>query len=141
MKTSTVILPGIKFIGWVDSRLLQKRVDLAALCSMPVAVMTTIHEIIFCDEPECECTTEKEGGAYKETTTLKFLSDAAIPESKYLSFVVTDVNGKSFLIGSREHPLPTVERSRRAGIPAGDSAGWSYEIKHTAIKSLIPCII
>lgn len=62
MKTSTQILPGIKALGWLDCRALPKRVDLSAICGMPVAILTDIHPIPFFDEPTCECKTKKDGG-------------------------------------------------------------------------------
>ena len=112
MKTSTQILPGIKAVGWVDCRHLPKRVDLSAICGMQVVILTDIHPIQFFDEPTCECKTKKDGAGYR-----------------------------SFLIGSLEAPRPAVECEQRSGVPSGDAAGYSYEIKHVAIKSMVPCVI
>ena len=141
MNTSTQILPGIMAIGWVDCRHLPKRVDLSAICRVPVAILTDIHPIPFFDEPTCECQTKKDGGGYEDTATLKFLTGTELPRSATLGFVVTDVNGNSYLLGSLESPRPVVECEHRTGLPSGDSAGFSYEVKHVAIKSMVPCII
>lgn len=141
MNTSIQILPGIKNIGWLDCRALPKRVDLSAICGMPVAILTDIHPIPFFDEPTCECITKKDGSGYEDTTTLKFLTDRKLPHGAVLGFVVTDVNDKSFLIGSLEAPRPIVECELRTGVPPGDAAGYSYDIKHVSIKSMVPCII
>lgn len=141
MRTSTQILPGIKAIGWVDCRHLQRRVDLTAICGVPVPVLTDIHPIDFFDEPTCECQHKKDGAGYQDTATLKFLTDKELPRSATLGFVVTDVNGNSFLIGSLEAPLPQVECNRRTGVPSGDAAGFEYEVKHVSIKTMVPCVI
>ena len=141
MKTSTQILPGIKAIGWIDCRHLPRRVDLSAICGMTVAVLTDVHPIPFFDEPTCECKTKKDGAGYEDTATLKFLTSKQLPRGAALGFVVTDVNGNSYLIGSREHPLPIVEPTRQTGIPSGDAAGYEYEIKHVSIRSMVPCVI
>ncbi len=141
MKTSTQILPGIKAIGWLDCRHLPRRVDLSAICGMPVAILTDIHPIPFFDEPTCECKTKKDGGGYEDTATLKFLTDRKLPCGAAFGFVVTDVNDNSFLIGSLESPCPMVECEQRTGLPSGDAAGFSYEIKHVSIKSMVPCVI
>lgn len=141
MKTSIQILPGIKAVGWVDCRHLPRRVDLSAICGMPVAILTDIHPIPFFDTPSCECKTKKDGAGYEDTATLKFLTDRQLPLSVPLGFVVTDVNDRSFLIGSLEVPRPAVECEHRSGVPSGDAAGYSYEIKHVAIKSMVPCVI
>lgn len=141
MRTSTQILPGIKAVGWVDCRHLPKHVDLAAICGMTVTVLTDIHPISFFDEPTCECVTTKEGGGYQDTVTLKFLAASGLPDFGFIGFVVTDVNDRSFLIGSLESPRLIVECEKRSGVPSGDAAGYAYEIKHVSIKSMVPCII
>ena len=141
MRTTTQILPGIKAIGWVDCRHLPRRVDLSAICGMTVAVLTDIHPIPFFDEPTCECQTKKDGAGYQDTATLKFLTSEKLPRSATLGFVVTDVNGQSYLIGSLEAPQPQVECNQQTGIPSGDAAGYAYEIKHVSIKSMVPCVI
>ena len=141
MRTSIQILPGIKAIGWVDCRRLPTNVALSAICGMQVVILTDIHPIAFFDEPTCECKTKKDGGGYEDTATLKFLTSEKLPRSATLGFVVTDVNGNSFLLGSLEHPHPIVDCEQRTGIPSGDAAGYSYEIKHVAIKSMVPCVI
>lgn len=141
MKTTTQILPGIKSIGWIDCRALPRRVDLSAICGMTVAILTDIHPIDFFDEPTCECKTKKDGGGYEDTATLKFLTGSQLPLGAALGFIVTDVNDKSWLIGSLENPRPTVECEQRTGVPSGDPAGFQYEIKHVSIKSMVPCVI
>ena len=141
MRTSTQILTGIKAIGWLDCRALPKRVDLSAISGMPVAILTDIHPIPFFDEPTCECKTKKDGAGYEDTATLKFLTSQKLPRSASLGFVVTDVNGQSYLIGSLEAPQPQVECNQQTGIPSGDAAGYEYEIKHVSIRSMVPCVI
>ena len=141
MRTTTQILPGIKAIGWVDCRHLPRRVDLSAICGMSGVVLTDIHPIEFFDEPQCECKTKKDGAGYEDTATLKFLTSQKLPRSASLGFVVTDVNGQSYLIGSLEAPQPQVECNQQTGIPSGDAAGYAYEIKHVSIKSMVPCVI
>lgn len=141
MNTNIQILPGIKYIGWVDCRKLQKNVALAAVSGMNVPVLTDIHPIPFFDEPACECKTSKEGAGYQDNASLKFLTDRKLKLGQAVGFVVVDVNDKAYLIGAAEPPYPIIEYSLSTGRPSGDSAGYAYEVKHTAIKSLITCII
>lgn len=141
MKTTTQILPGVNFIGWLDSRHLTANVALAGICRMPIPILTTITPIDFFDEPQCECKTKKDSGGYEDTASLKFLCGEKLPDRLPLAFVVTDNNGRSFLIGSKEHPLAIVQPDERLGKPDGDNVGIFYEITHVAIKSLVPCII
>lgn len=141
MRTTTQILPGVKAIGWVDCRLLPRRVDLHGICGSTVAVLTDVHPVEFFDNPDCKCVTEKEGGGYTDTATLTFHSSALLPIHRQLGFVVTDVNDHSFLIGCQEPPFPQVKATLLCGAPDGDGAGFSYEIKHVCIKSMVPCVI
>ncbi len=139
MNTSTQILPGIKFIGWIDCRYLQRRVDLTAICQKPIPVFTEVHAIDFFGEPDCRCQRKKEGAAYEENASLKFLTDTELPNDITIGFVVKDVNDNSFLIGSLEAPHPIVEFEHNTGIPSTQSGGFQYEVKHVALKTLIPC--
>ena len=140
MKTSTQILPGIKFIGWIECRHLLRRIDLNAICGGVVPVLTDIHPIPFFDDPSCECKTSKDSRGRQDAATLKFSTDELIP-SGHIAFIVTDAGDNSYIIGTREEPFPVIEYERKTGSPSGDPAGYEYEIKHTGIKSLVPCVI
>ena len=141
MKCSTQILPGVKAIGWLDCRNLPRRVDLTGICGMPLPILTDIHWLNFFGEPDCRCQSKKENGGYQDTASLKFRAAEKLPRGVPLGFVVTDVSGKSYLIGSQEHPYPQCEPEQSTGSPSGDAAGFEYEVKHIALKSLIPCIV
>lgn len=141
MRTSKQILPGVKKIGWVDCRNLPQRVSLSAICGMPVAILTDIHDIPFFDDPACECVTKKDGAGYQDTATLKFRTPFVIPDNGFLAFVVTDVNDNSYLIGSFEVPHAVYEFTKSTGKPGTDSAGYEVEITHVSIRSMVPCVI
>lgn len=141
MRTTTQILPGVSAIGWVDCRHLPRRVDLMGICRQPFGIFTDITPIEFFDEPDCRCVTEKSGVGYSDTATLKFHCAELLPIHRPLGFVVTDIAGQSYLIGSLEHPHPTVKAELLCGDPDGDGAGYRYEIKHVSIKSMVPCFI
>lgn len=141
MRTSTQILPGIKAIGWIDCRYLPRHVDLTAICGAMVPVLTDVHPIPFFGEPTCECQTRREGAGMEDTATLKFLTGTRLPRNAALGFVVTDVSGRNYLVGSFEHPRPVVECRRITGQPSGDAAGYAYEVKHVSIKTMVSCVI
>ncbi len=141
MKTSIQILPGIKAIGRLDCRLLPARVDLHGITRNVVGVFTDVYPVEFFDTPECSCTTERENGGYKDTASLKFFCGELLPLHLPLGFVVTDISGRHYLIGAREHPFPQVKVERQCGAPDGDAAGYYYEVTHVSIKSMVPCKI
>lgn len=141
MKTTTTILPGVKAIGWVDCEKLPRRVDLHGICRTPVPVLTAINPVEFFDEPDCRCKTVKESGSFTDTATLKFSCGELLPIHLHIGFVVTDTNGKSWLIGAKEAPFPKLNVEHRLGECDGDAAGFQYEITHVAIKSMVACLI
>ena len=141
MKTTTYILPGIQSIGWVDCEKLQSNVALNGICGNRIPVLTEILPVPFFGQASCECSETKESGGVVATATLSFKSDVVFPLHTHLGFVVTDNNGKSWLIGSKEPPFPMMKMCIYFGDCESKSAGISYEIKHTAIKTLLPCQI
>ena len=141
MQTTKQILPGVKEIGWVKSEHLLKNISLRGISMMPVPILSDIHKVLFFDEPTCECVTEKDGGNSIDTAKLKFSSEELLPLKEHLAFVVTAIDGKSYIIGAHETPFPVVKLTVSFGSSNGEGAGYIYEITHKAIKSLVPCHI
>lgn len=140
MNSNCQILPGIKKLYWVDCDKLPTRIDLYAAAGMKVALLAELNEITFFGFPECKCTTEKVKNGWKQEASLKFLSSDDIPLFKNIAFVVTDVSDESYIIGFNEHPFPTVKREYNMAKP-GDKAGFNYEISHSALRSMVKCLI
>ena len=133
MRTTKQILPGVKFIGWVYADRLIPDIALRGIAGMPVPILTDIHDVAFFDEPKCECMTTNDNGNRLDTATL--------PVNAHIAFIVTDISGGSYIIGSRETPFPVIKRTISFGNTANECAGVKYEITHTAIKSLVKCDI
>lgn len=133
---SIQILPGVRAIGWINCDLLQRRVDLHGICQAKIPVLTAITPVPFFDKAECSCKRSRESGRQAATATLKFRCADLLPIHLPLGFVVTDQNGKTYLIGSREHPQPVVKVEMGVGQCDGDGAGYEYEITHTALETL-----
>ena len=141
MRTTQQILPGIKAIGWVLCDKLIADIALRGIAGMAVPVLTDIHAVDFFGEPECACVTANDNGNRLDTATLKFASENILPLHSHIAFVVTDINGCSYIIGAKEAAFPVVKLTISFGTSDGDSAGFIYEITHSAIKSLVRCDI
>lgn len=140
MNTTIQILPGIRFIGYVDCLRLQLAgIANYGLQGIPVGVFTEVKPIDFFDDPECRNVTEFVNGQRQDKVTLKFHSHSLIEIHKKLGFVVTDANGKSYLIGALERPYPVVKTEMMCGAPDGDGGGFYYEVTHEALCSMVPC--
>ena len=141
MKTTTYLLPGIQSIGWVECEKLQSNVALNGICGNRIPVLTEIHPVPFFGQASCECSETKESGGVVATATLKFNSDEVLPLHQHVGFVVTDNNGENWLIGSKEPPFPVIKMRICFGDCDGERAGAEYEVKHTAIKTMMRCTI
>ena len=141
MNSTCQILPGIKNIYWVECSKLPPRIDLQAVGELPIALLTDLNEITFFGSSDCRCVTEKENNGWSQKATIRFRTGSELPFYNNLAFAVTDVNGISFIIGARERPFPVVKCEYNAGSPSGEPAGFTYEISHKAIRSLVPCLI
>ena len=134
-------LPGIAQICYCLCDNLQPNIVLKHSSGLPVGVFTDIVPIRFFGSPSCETTEEYDNNGRKAITTLTFVTNDNIPTYKHLAFVITDVSGTSFIIGSRERPYPVVKSSATSGNPSGDSNATTYEIKWSSVGMPIRCAI
>ena len=79
MRTTKQILPGVKEIGWVRCEHLVNDIALRGIAMMPVPILTDIHNLLFFDEPSCECVTENDNGNRTDTAKLKFFHGSLLP--------------------------------------------------------------
>lgn len=135
----TLSLPGIRFIGVVDCEKLQPGLREASLAGLIVAAHTAVEEVPFVNAT-VEAVGECSRGAPVETATLKFRTSKFLRIDIQLGFVVTDITGKSWLIGAAEPPFPKVSLTRKTGLPGGDPAVWEIEVKAVGQRALLPCV-
>lgn len=141
MRTTVYKIPGVRFIGWVEAEKLIPDIALRGIAMMTVPVLTEIHEISFVDEPQCECVTEIEGTSSSCTAKLTFLTAELLPQGRHLAFVVTAMDGNSYIIGAREVPFTKVKFTINLGEKASQRSCNSYEVTHSAIRTLVKCQI
>lgn len=138
---STISLPGIFKIGFLECSNLSPQLELKAIAGVPIAILTDITDVIFSGEPTCEAVSENDNNGRIEKTSLKFFTTQKIPDDRPLAFTVQCVNGKKFLVGAKERPFPILKITTDTGTTSGNVAAYSVEITHSAIKSLLPVII
>ena len=132
-------LPGIKSLRYVNAMELPSDLGLMGVSGTPFALMCPSVDIPFTGEATCTGTRSNANGAANETIELSFHSLLALPENMPLAFLVTDVNGRCFLIGTQERPWPYIESSQGLGLPDGDSSTITYTVTYKAPKGLIEC--
>ena len=114
-------------------------IGLLGISGMPLALMSPSVDIPFSGEATCTGTRSNANGASNETVELSFQSLLSLPEHIPLAFLVTDVNGRCFLIGTQERPWPYIESSQGLGLPDSESSTITYTVTYKAPKGLIAC--
>ena len=132
-------LPGIKSLRYVNAMELPSDLGLLGISGTPLALMCPSVDIPFTGEATCTGTRSNANGAANETVELSFQSLLALPEHIPLAFLVTDVNNRCFLIGTREQPWPYIEGAQDLGLPDGESSTTTYTVTYKAPKGLIAC--
>ena len=137
----TQSLPGITSLGYVPSERLQRQIMQKALAGLPVGVFTDIAPINFVGVPTCVTQSDYDNNGRLEKASLKFVTNDNIPIFKDIAFVMTDSNGKSWLLGTKERPRPIIRIERSTGTPEGDGNEFAFEVSLYAHKALIECQI
>ena len=141
MKNKNQSLPGIKYIGFVETERLSPNVMLKGICGAPVGVYVDVTPVAFVGMPECTIGDEYDSHGRLQAVELKFATNEFVPTTTPVAFVVTDVNGQSYLIGAQEPPHPVVKLTVNFGSPKGESSVNLYEVKYVAIKALLQCSV
>lgn len=138
---STISLPGIFKIGFLECSNLSPQLALKSIAGVPIAILTDITEVFFSGKPTCEAVSDNDNNGRCEKTTLKFVTTQIIPEDRPLAFVVQCVNGENYIVGAKERPFPIVKITNDTGTDSGNASSYSVEITHSAIKSLLPVAV
>lgn len=138
---NTFSLPGILKIGYVKCDSLSPQLELKAIAKVPIAILSEITNIVFSNEPSCKAVSEVDNNGRYQKTTLEFTTTQEIPTDDHIAFVIQCVNGKNFLIGTKERPFPVVKISDDTGSRSGNASSATVEVTHSALKSLLPIVI
>lgn len=142
MKSTAQSLPGVRRIYAKPCRSLSPGLMMVALVGGATALFRTdLIEIPFTGRPSFRREATPVNGARAYTTTLTFRSAVRIPEYAPMAFIVEQVNGSVWLVGTLEPNYPVIEFVEDAGAPAGDPAVLTYTVRHTDIISGIPVIL
>lgn len=129
-------LPGIERIATVPCQLLSPNIIEKYKAGVPIGVFAITTPIEHYGNASCEAVSEFDEGGYVEKASLHFNTTTEISQQQNLAFVITDVNGKSFVIGCMEAPYPIVNITQKVD---EDTNIYEVKVSFTRIKALIPC--
>lgn len=135
-------IPGIVRIGFMDSAQLPPDIMMQSLLGIVIGIpAVTVTWVPFTGEPLLTWEGSVLNGARCEKATLKFSSDAEIPDGRRLAFVVRCASGLAYVVGAREALFPQVTYSETTGSRSGDGAVRAYTVTHLAQKSVLQCAL
>lgn len=131
-------LPAIIAISTVPCEHLAPNIEQKYMAHLPIGIFPLPTAVEHFGNASCEAEQEYDNGYYSEKTVLQFTTTDEIDNATPIAFVITDANGQSYIIGTKEAPFPMVEITRQV-----DKETNIYSVKVTfhKRKSLIPCTI
>ena len=94
-------LPGIKNISVLPCAGIPQHAMAKCLSDIPVGLNCNTSNLDIYPESSLEVESNYTNGDYYENLTLKFTSTTRIPKQRKMALVVTDVEGKNYLIGTK----------------------------------------
>lgn len=129
-------LPALKSIAYLPCSLVSPDTLEKYLAGIPVGIFAAVTPVVHFDSSSCEAEAEYNNGVSYEKTTLQFRTTDDIPRSQDIAFVITDVQGKSYLIGHLERPYPMVAVTFTID---KDTNIYEVKVSFSSRKALIPC--
>ncbi len=134
-------LPGIRAVGVLNASDLPPSAPLMAVAGITVPVSVEPVWIPVGDSAKAVRTEVRTARSLSQTANLTFRSSLAIPRLANPAFVVIDQNGAQWLIMSCYPPFPKISESASSGLLGSEPADFSYEVTHTAVRTLFPCAV
>lgn len=137
---NTPRLPGITRIAYLPCERLPMDITLRTMSGIPVAIATDATHIKKIGNAVCETEQQFDFNSQIEKVTLSFSTNDEIPSCMDIAFIITDVKGNSFVIGTRERPFPVIKRTDTTASPGCSPSVNSYEVTFSSKKALVKVI-
>lgn len=131
-------LPNITAIYFVPCTSLIPNITEKYRAGLPVAIFPLPSAIEQYGNASCEAEQEYVGGGYSEKTVLQFTTTNDLSHYPALAFVVTDADGQSYIIGTKEAPYPIMEITQTIDKEVHVN---TVKVTFTRQKSLVPCVM
>ena len=141
MNSHCLSIPGIRRLSYISTSYLSHDVTYRADSGVQVLMTVLPTDISLKGEAVCEVERKFDNNSQQETAKLTFYTLDELPPHRHLAFVITDMQGNSFVVGAREAPFPIVRVTFTTGKPDGDASVRKYEVSFTARKGLALCSV
>lgn len=131
-------LPGIKNISILPCAELPLHAMAKCMSNIPVGINCDASNLDIYPECSLEVESKYTNGDYFENLSLEFTSTTRIPKNPKMAFVITDIEGHNYLIGTKERPFPVIEYTREI---SGSRNIYDTKVTFSGKRALIPCAI
>lgn len=134
-------MPGISEVWVMDADDIQSGVVQAHIAGLDVTVLARKRELMAFGDASCEVETSWENNAQKEKATLQFTTTSVVIPRKAMAWLIKDVTGQWWLMGSKERPWPTTTVGRNLGSPGDEKAARRVKATLESLVALIPVAV
>lgn len=134
-------MPGIAEIWMADTNDLQKEIMQGHIVGLDIMIAVKKQRVVTFEDAECEVETTWENNAQTEKASLQFSTTSIINTGKSLAWLIKDVSGQWWLMGSHEQPWPKTTISRNLGKPGGEKAARTVKVTLNSLVALIPVAV
>lgn len=141
--SNTSSLPGIRAIFTLPASKISPLVAKMKIATLPTSIAGPLQRIPFTGTPLLTVERKPSNNGTLETAELTFTvrrGDFSVPEVP-TAFIVVDIMGYPWLIGTHEEPYPAVTVQDSFGSPSGDSNVMQVKVTYEAEKALIDTVI
>lgn len=134
-------MPGIAEVWMMKAEDLQRGVIQSHIAGLEVTVLAPKQQLESFSDAACEVETSWENNAQKEKATLQFSTSSIVKQRKDLAWLIKDVTGQWWLLGSKEQPWPAMTVARNLGSPGSERAVRTVKVTLESIVALMPVAV
>ena len=136
-------LPGVLAIYTLPASKISPLVAKMNLAALPTSVAGKLQTIPFTGTPLLTVERKPSNNGFTETAELTFTvrREDFTPPDTPVAFIVVDIIGTAWMIGTREEPYPAVTVQDSFGSPSGDSNVMQVKVTYEAEKALFDTVI
>ncbi len=136
-----IALPGILSVAWLPLQDIPHYSDRLAAAGITVSIPSLPQKIDTCGFPVVSVRSIRKDNCTCQSVSLKFDTARQIDIPTDAAFIIRDIHGSAFLIGSREALPPVVQFSESSGDSMTARAVCQYEVSFINNIVCVKCFI
>lgn len=134
------LLPGIIKIQAVKAAQLPADISLRHQVGLPLTIVGDFAGTPILGTSTGTLTSKYDHNYYVQTAEIAIRTTERLRFSDRMAFVITTVNGNSFLLGTKEPPYPILLEGATFGKPDEESSCYDYTLSYVSPQALRECV-